>query len=74
MADRKETIIWKGARNVKEDYGIYLQTGQKSPAMIKYIELADANAEERKEQIKESKKKWGLWKEKKKTEKEYNNR
>ncbi len=50
--------------NVEKDFGKYLETGEKSADMKRYIKLADEKEKKRKKQIEDSQKRWGLEKKK----------
>jgi len=59
MADVTE-LSGENCGNINKDFNNYLETGQKSPKLLEYIALADAQTANRKQQIHESRKKWGL--------------
>ena len=51
--------------NVQKDFDNYLKTGEKSDDFKKYIKLADKQTKDRENQVKQSQRKWGLFKEEK---------
>ena len=55
---------------VTKDFDNFLETGKKSANLKRYIRLADKQTEDREEQIRQSKIKWGLLKEKDKPKEE----